>query len=197
MEDIPFKLDLKQIKSDVSEKSNNQDSLDFGFLKKKTSLSKSQRHTDFHKNFFFNKKGFMKSKKRNKNKMKNDIPDTPHNTGQYLCHIYQENESKDNKKQKDNNNEEEDLGINFFEEDDNDDFADDYLESMGIKFNEDSKRERLMSLEGKDLENFLFSPMHSNEDKKIFKSAIILDNTENHLNLDLGNCDDSPEMKDK
>ena len=54
-----------------------------------------------------------------------------------------------------------------------------------------------MSLEGKDLENFLFSPMHSNEDKKIFKSAIILDNTENHLNLDLGNCDDSPEMKDK
>ena len=138
----------------------------------------------------------MKSKKRNKNKMKNDIPDTPHNTGQYLCHIYQENESKDNKKQKDNN-EEEDLGINFFEEDDNDDFADDYLESMGIKFNEDSKRERLMSLEGKDLENFLFSPMNSNEDKKIFKSAIILDNPENHLNLDLGNCYDSPEMKDK
>jgi len=196
MENIPFKLDLKQIKSDVSEKTNSQDISDFGFLKKKTSLSKSQRNSDFHKNFFNNKKDFLKNKKRNKNKMKNDIPDTPHNTGQYLCHIYQENESKENKKQKDNN-ENEDFGINFFEEDDNDDFTDDYLENMGIKFNEDSKRERLMSLEGKDLENFLFSPSNIDEDKKIFKSAIILDKPENHLNLDLGNFEDPPIMEDK
>ena len=196
MENIPFELDIKQIKSDFSEKSNTKDNLEFDYFKKKNSLSKSQINKDFHKKFIFNKKDFLKNKRKKKNKIKNDIPDTPHNTGQYLCHIYQENQSKENKKQK-YNDENDDLGMNFFEEDDNDDFGDDYLDNLGIKFDEDPKRERLMSLEGKDLENFLFSPMNSNEDKKIFKSAIILDNPENHLNLDLGNCDDSPEMKDK
>ena len=196
MENIPFKLGLKQIKSDISKKSNIQDDLELGYLKKKTSFYKSQRFKDFQKNFSSNKKDFLKNKRKKKNKMKNDIPDTPHNTGQYLCHIYQENESKENKKQKDNE-ENDDFCINFFEEDDNDDFPDDYLDNYDIKFDEYSKRERLMSLEGKELENFLFTNENIDREKKIFKSAILFDKPENHINLDLGNFDDSPTIKEK
>ena len=196
MENIPFELDIKQIKSDFSEKSNTKDNLEFDYFKKKNSLSKSQINKDFHKKFIFNKKDFLKNKRKKKNKIKNDIPDTPHNTGQYLCHIYQENQSKENKKQK-YNDENDDLGMNFFEEDDNDDFGDDYLDNLGIKFDEDPKRERLMSLEGKDLENFLFTPGNKINDKKIFKSAILFDNPENHFNLDSDNFDHLPMMKDK
>ena len=197
MENIPIKLDLKQINSDISDKQNNENKFGFSSFKKKNFLSKSQRNKDFPNNYIFNKKDFLKNKRKSKNKIRNEIPDTPHNTGQYLCHIYQENEikeNKENKKQKDNNNNNDDFGINFFE--DEDDFADDCLENFELNLNESSKRERLMSLEGKDLENFLYKPEDVKKDKKLFKSAIILDKPENHINIDSGN-DDLLIMKDK
>ena len=160
-------------------------------------LSKSHFKPYISNKYYFNgNKRFLKNKRKDKNSIRCEMPDTPHNTGQYLCHIYQENQSKENKKQK-YNDENDDLGMNFFEEDDNDDFGDDYLDNLGIKFDEDPKRERLMSLEGKDLENFLFTPGNKINDKKIFKSAILFDNPENHINLDSDNFDHLPMMKDK
>ena len=187
-----MKLDMRQINSDINDKQINDGNLGFSCLKKNRFLSKSQRNEDFSKKFFLHRKDFLKNKRKNKKKILNEIPNTPHNTGQYLCHIYQENEMKENKNQKNNNND--DFGINFFE--DEDDFADDYLENFELNLNESSKRERLMSLEGKDLENFLYKPEDVKKDKKLFKSAIILDNPENHINIDSGN-DDLLIMKDK
>ena len=52
-----------------------------------------------------------------------------------------------------------------------------------------SLSERLMSLEGKDLQDFLFTPEEIKDEQKIFKSAISFDKREN-LNLD------SPEQND-
>ena len=97
MENIPIKLDLRQINSDISDKQNNENKFGFSSFKKKNFLSKSQRNKDFPNNYIFNKKDFLKNKRKSKNKIRNEIPDTPHNTGQYLCHIYQENEIKENK----------------------------------------------------------------------------------------------------
>ena len=190
MENIPFKLDFKTIKSDISEKSKNN--LDTKNFMRNSYLSKSQRDKDFNRFYPNNKKDFLKNKRKNKNKIKNEVPDTPHNTGQYLCHIYQANESKDLKKQKENENN--DLGINFFE--DNDDDIDDFFDD-DYKINEDPKRERLMSMEGKDMENFLMQPEDINDGKKIFKSAVMLDEPKIHLNLDFEQMKESQIIEEK
>ena len=178
MENIPIKLDLEKIESEQNQRK-------YSFTQNsKHNLSKSQRHNNYNKYNFFNKKDFLKNKRKFKKKQKNEIPDTPHNTGQYLCHIYQANESK-SKQRKEN---EDDIGLNFFDDDDcnYDDLGADIFD---FKFNEDSKRERLMSLEGKDLQDFLFTPEEIKDEQKIFKSAISFDKSEN-LNLD------SPEQKE-
>ena len=180
MENIPMKLDMRQINSVINDKQINDGNLGFSCLKKNRFLSKSQRNEDFSKKFFLHRKDFLKNKRKNKKKILNEIPNTPHNTGQYLCHIYQENEMKENKNQKNNIND--DFGINFFDEED--DFADDFLENLDFKLNEGSRRERLMSMEGKDLEDFLYKHEDIKEEKKLFKSAIILNKPENHINIE-------------
>ena len=180
MENIPIKLDFEKIENEQDKRkySSTQNS--------KHNLSKSQRHNNYNKYNFFNKKDFLKNKRKFKKKQKNEIPDTPHNTGQYLCHIYQENESK-SKQKRENEEDEDNLGLNFFEEDD--DYDDLGTGIFDFKFNEDTKRERLMSLEGKDLQDFLFTPEEIKDEQKIFKSAISFDRKEN-LNLE------SPEQND-
>ena len=35
-------------------------------------------------------KQFLKNRKKDKNRIRQEMPDTPHNTGQYLTHIHQE-----------------------------------------------------------------------------------------------------------
>lgn len=172
MENIPSKLNLDQINPEMKKRRNSFSG------NNRQNLSKSQNI--FNKYNYYKKKDFLKNKRKNKKKLKNEIPDTPHNTGQYLCHIYQSNESK--LKQKSQNEEGAlESGINFFEDDDDDD--NDNLGNFDFEFNEDTKRERLMSLEGKDLQDFLFIPEEVNEEQKIFKSAIAFDNRES-LNLD-------------
>ena len=131
----------------------------------------------------------MKNKRKNKFRIKNEALDTPHNTGQYLCHIYKVNELKDSKKPKESEND--NLGLNFFEDEEDDDFDDDFE----FKINEGSKRDRLMSMEGNDIDNFFMSPKEN--DKKIFKSAILLDKPENHLNFDFNDLNNPPLIEEK
>ena len=94
------------------------------------------------------------------------MPQTPHNTGQYLSHIHQEFDSK--KKSSQSGEDADNLGvneeINFFEDDCD-------IDSLNINFDfqfiEDKKRDRLMSMEGKDLHDFLFkSDEKKEEDNK-------------------------------
>ena len=184
MENIPIKIDIDQINK---ESTKRKDSFSEN---SKPNLSKSQRHNNYNKYNFYNRKDFLKNKRKFKKKQKNEIPDTPHNTGQYLCHIYQSKDPK-NKQKKENEEDNDELNLNFFEDDDDDCNYDDLGgEIYDFKFNEDLKRERLMSLEGKDLHDFLFTPEEIQEEQKIFKSAISFDKR-NNFNLD------SPEQNDE
>ena len=183
MENIPIKIDIEQIKK---ESNKRKDSFSEN---SKHNLSKSQRHNNYNKYNFYNRKDFLKNKRKFKKKQKTEIPDTPHNTGQYLCHIYQSKDPK-NKQKKENEEDNDDLGLNFFEDDDDDcNYGDIGGEIYDFKFNEDLKRERLMSLEGKDLHDFLFAPEEIKDEQKIYKSAISFDKRDN-FNLD------SPEQND-
>ena len=191
MENIPLKLNINKINSDNSDKKhpfspNN--------LSLKHKSSKSQKKKGYCKYCPFHKKDFLKNKRKNKIKLKNDIPDTPHNTGQYLCHIYQSNESR--AKQKENGEGELESGLNFFD-DDEEDLEYNELGNFEFKYNEDSKRERLMSLEGKELQNFLFTPEENNDKKEIFKSAITFNKLENNFDLDFPDLNDSPMIEEK
>ena len=183
-EENEFTSNANDKKNNITQKESNT----------KNNLSKSQNVNYFHKYYKNKKKEFLKNKRKNKNKSKNEIPDTPHNTGQYLCHIYQAQESKNKQKQENNENDDMESGLNFFDEDD-DDY--DGLDNFDFKYNEDSKRERLMSMEGKELEDFLYSPGEKKEEKKISKSAISFDNKENHLDLELNVLDDCPIIEEK
>ena len=115
----------------------------------------------FHKHYKFGK-NLLKFKRKEKCSNKNNFPDTPHNTGQYLSHIHQEKTSKNK-----NSNEEEAENINLFDCNDDEDLIDDDFE-----FNRDTRRERLMSLEGKELNDFLFNANESEKKEKLVNSCI-------------------------
>ena len=130
----------------------------------------------------YGNKQFLKNKRKDKKRNKNDIPETPHNTGQYLSHIHQEFEPKRKSSQieKENENDESENYINGFEDDNEDDF--DEIGNLDYDFVNDKKRERLMSLEGKDLQDFLFKPNETGENN-IVKTS--LDFNEKNEDFDL------------
>ena len=116
-----------------------------------------KKYHKVNKYFSNDHKNFLKNKRRDKNNIRYQIPETPHNTGQYLSHIHREFDSK--RKSSNTDKEKDNIGYNeqicCFEEDDED------VESLGntnfdFQFIEDKKRDRLMSMEGKDLQDFLF-----------------------------------------
>ena len=191
MENIPIKININKINSDNSAKKH---SFTPNNLALKHKHSKSLKEINFNKYSSIHKKDFLKNKRKNKIKLKDDIPDTPHNTGQYLCHIYQSNETR--AKQKENEEGEVESGLNFFD-DDEEDLEYNGLGDFEFKYSEDSKRERLMSLEGKELQNFLFTPEENNEEKKLFKSAITFNKIENELDVIFPDLNESPMFEEK
>ena len=120
------------------------------------------------------------------------MPDTPHNTGQYLSHIHQEFDPKKKSSEKNNIDE---LGCNeiisCFEEDNEDDIDDLCNFNFDFEFMKDKKRERLMSMEGKDLHNFLFKPNESGESadntNNLVKSELPLQEAKEEHDLELHN----------
>ena len=113
--------------------------------------------------YYYNSNVNKNHKRKDKKGMKNEMPKTPHNTGQYLSHIHQEcfNKKKASQLNKDiNDNDME--NINFYEdnEDDNDDIDNINLD---FQFIQDKERDKIMALEGKDLHDFLFKPNGDNE----------------------------------
>lgn len=147
-------LDLFPNKSDIgpiinSFKYNNHQN---NFLSKYP-----KKHHKGNKYYSNDHKNFLKNKRRDKNSIRYQMPETPHNTGQYLSHIHREFDSK--RKSSNTGKEKDNLGcdeqISCFEDDDEE------VESLGntnfdFQFIEDKKRDRLMSMEGKDLHDFLF-----------------------------------------
>ena len=137
-----------------------------------------------HSKYYYNQnKKFLKNKRKNK-RNKNEMPETPHNTGQYLSHIHQvlEPKRKNSLDEKDT----EDFAlkeISCFDDDDED------LGEFDFDFISDKKRDRLMSMEDKDLKDFLFKPNdNENEDNnKLSKSDLNLNlqeiKEENDLDL--------------
>ena len=109
-------------------------------------------------------KQFLKNRKKDKNRIKQEMPDSPHNTGQYLTHIHQEL-SKKNKSSSSSKDTGDLIGseiISCFEDEDNlDDFGN---LNLDFQFLEDKKRDQLMSLEGEDIQNFLFN--HKEKEKE-------------------------------
>ena len=170
--DNKYSLDLCKMNSDITKKKNKNEY--FG-LKHTHNLSKSLINDNSYKYFIHNKKNFLKNKRK---KSKNENRDAPHNTGQYLCHIHRSPDFKINPMEKDDeiNN----IGLNFFEEDENFDEDDLDFDLMPV---EDKKRDRLMSVEGKDIESFLFSNNETKEEKNITKSALLLGETKDNLNI--------------
>ena len=111
-------------------------------------------------------KQFLKNRKKDKNKIRQEMPDSPHNTGQYLTHIHQEL-SKKNKSTSSSKDTGDLIGneiISCFEDEDNsDDFGD---LNLDFQFIEDKKRDQLMSMEGKDIHNFLFNHIEKEKEKE-------------------------------
>ena len=109
-------------------------------------------------------KHFLKNRKKDKNRIRQEMPDSPHNTGQYLTHIHQEF-CKKNKSPSSSKDTGDLIGneiISCFEDEDNsDDFGD---LNLDFQFIEDKKRDQLMSMEGKDIHNFLFN--HKEKEKE-------------------------------
>ena len=147
-----------------------------------------------YKGNFNGKKHFLKNKRKDKNRIRQEMPNTPHNTGQYLSHIHQEFDPK--KKSSSLNKEIDDLGCNEIIscfEDEDDDFDELGNFNLDFEFIEDKKRDRLMSMEGKDLHNFLFKPNeignvengdNTDTNKNIIKSGI-LNETKEENEIDL------------
>ena len=109
-------------------------------------------------------KQFLKNRKKDKNRIRQEMPDSPHNTGQYLTHIHQEL-SKKNKLPSSSKDTGDLIGneiISCFEEEDNSDNFGDL--NLDFQFIEDKKRDQLMSMEGKDIHNFLFN--HNEKEKE-------------------------------
>ena len=120
-------------------------------------------HISNKKNYKGNKQ-FLKNRKKDKNRIRQEMPDSPHNTGQYLTHIHQEL-SKKNKSSSSSKDTGDLIGneiISCFEDEDNsDDFGN---LNLDFQFLEDKKRDQLMSMEGKDIQNFLFN--HKEKEKE-------------------------------
>ena len=195
MEKINLKLDSLDLfpsKSDIPIRIAEQkcqtpkNSFSFKFPKKPFMGNKSS---------FYGKKQFLKNKRKDKKRIRQEMPDTPHNTGQYLSHIHQEFDPK--KKSSSLNKEIDELGCNEIIscfEDEDDDFDELGNVNLDFEFIEDKKRDRIMSMEGKDLHNFLFKPNENgnvengdneNANKNIIKSGLIFDETKEENELDL------------
>ena len=142
------------------------------------------------KNFMNNKyyyngnKKLLNNKRKDKKRNKNEMPQTPHNTGQYLSHIHQEYEPKKKCSQVEKENDDlECKDINCFED------ADEDLDELGnfdFDFINDKKRERLMSLEGKDLHDFLFKPnKNENGENTIVKPCLNFNDNNEDIEEDM------------
>ena len=111
-------------------------------------------------------KQLLKNRKKDKKRIRQEMPDSPHNTGQYLTHIHQEL-SKKNKSSSSSKDTGDLIGneiISCFEDEDNsDDFGN---LNLDFQFIEDKKRDQLMSMEGKDIQNFLFNHIEKEKEKK-------------------------------
>ena len=146
----------------------------------KNNISKFQKKYNENDKYYFNgNKRFLKNKRKNK-KIKNKMPETPHNTGQYLSHIHQEFEPKRKTSQDGKNIDE--LGFHEIScfDDDVDDIGD-----FDFDFVNDKKRERLMSMEGKDLQDFLFKQNENEDNNKLSKSDIKIDEIKEENDFDL------------
>ena len=151
---FPSKSDIIPIIKTYKNKSSKN------FLSKK-----SKKYHRINKFYSTEQKKFMNNKIKEKNNIGMLMPQTPHNTGQYLSHIHQEFDSKKKPTQSCTNLD--NLGIkeeiNGFE----DDCDEESLGNFDFQFIEDKKRDRLMSMEGKELHDFLFKPDEKkDEDKK-------------------------------
>ena len=121
-----------------------------------------------YKNNYKGNKNHLNTKRNNKNKMRYKIPETPHNTGQYLSHIHQESLNKKKASQLNNNIDINDRGNNAQMDDfiDNDDDNDDMGDlNLDFQFIQDKDRDKLISLEGKNLYDFLFNEKGNEKDK--------------------------------
>ena len=180
--------DLNDIKMDDLElfpyKSEQKINIYKSYPQKFYSSIKPPNNKYIHSKYYYNQnKKFLKNKRKNK-RNKNEMPETPHNTGQYLSHIHQvlEPKRKNSLDEKDT----EDFAlkeISCFDDDDED------LGEFDFDFISDKKRDRLMSMEDKDLKDFLFKPNNNeNEDNnKLSKSDLNLNlqeiKEENDLDL--------------
>ena len=142
-----------------------------------------------------NNNKFLNKKRKNKN----TVPETPHNTGQYLSHIHQGfdpkkkqieiNKEKDADKDKDKDDKDmnnlDNNNINLFEDDgeDLDDFGN---INYDFEFIKDKNRDKLMSLEGKNLSNFLFKSKENgnDENKNLVKNICFIENKDKDKNKD-------------
>ena len=133
-------------------------------------------------------KTLLSKKRKDKNKNKNVIPETPHNTGQYLSHIHQgyepkkksNHKNKDKDKDKNINHSPNKKEIALFEYDEElDDFGN---IDFDYQFIEDKKRDKLMSMEGHNLNDFLFKSKEngSEENKHLIKSVVFNKNKESN-----------------
>ena len=182
--------DLNDIKMDDLElfpyKSEQKINIYKSYPQKFYSSIKPPNNKYIHSKYYYNQnKKFLKNKRKNK-RNKNEMPETPHNTGQYLSHIHQvlEPKRKNSLDEKDT----EDFAlkeISCFDDDDED------LGEFDFDFISDKKRDRLMSMEDKDLKDFLFKPNNNeNEDNnKLSKSDLNLNLQEikEEIDLDLKN----------
>ena len=182
--------DLNDIKMDDLElfpyKSEQKINIYKSYPQKFHSSIKHPNNKYIHSKYYYNQnKKFLKNKRKNK-RNKNEMPETPHNTGQYLSHIHQvlEPKRKNSLDEKDT----EDFAlkeISCFDDDDED------LGEFDFDFISDKKRDRLMSMEDKDLKDFLFKPNNNeNEDNnKLSKSDLNLNLQEikEEIDLDLKN----------
>ena len=153
-------------------------------LKINTFSSDPKKHNISNKYFNGNKK-FLKNKRKDKRRNKIKMPETPHNTGQYLSHIHQEFEPKRK------TSSQLEKGIDYFEFKEANSFDEDLDDlDFDYEFINDKKRDRLMSLEGKDMHDFLFKSNETgNEDSNnLIKSCIDFNETKADNNdLDLQN----------
>lgn len=136
------------------------------FPKKKFDFYKKKWKSNKERKFLNNKR---KEKNFHTSQFKPSMQETPHNTGQYLSHIHQEmgikrksskngeKEMKSDENENLNDNENDEHCFIGCYESDGDDFGFcDYNDDSDFEEHYNKKRDRLLSLEGKDLENFIF-----------------------------------------
>ena len=190
--EIKIKKDEKSFPS-KSNKSQKPNKTHFSskYKKKSNLVNKSFSKSN---NKFLNKK----RKEKNKNMV---VPETPHNTGQYLSHIHQgldpkkksnvinKEKDKDDKKE---NNLENNNKINLFEDDEEnlDDFGN---MNFDFEFINDKNRDKLMSMEGKNLSDFLFKSKEkgNNGNNNFVKSIFFNENKDKDKDKDNDNDNDN------